>query len=119
MKKILLGIELIMGRGLTAFVHPGSWLYTKYNQESFVGRASKVEEILSILMVRDWSPAVWDLQTRSIYSLILKVYITLAMEESQEYQLAIFRVCEKIFQTNPVNQLMDAGWHFYRDNPRD
>lgn len=105
------------GAWFNSICYLGSWLYTKYNQESFVGRASKVEEILSILMVRDWSPAVWDLQTRSIYSLILKVYITLAMEESQEYQLAIFRVCEKIFQTNPVNQLMDAGWYFYRDNP--
>ena len=43
-------------------------------------------------------------------------YIILASQENEAYRLLISNVCEKLFESNPINQVMDAGWYFYRDN---
>jgi len=94
----------------------GYWLYAKHNQQSFVERPSEIERNISLLIIKDWFPKVLDLQTRNIYSLILKAYIILASQENEAYKSAVSSVCEKIFQNNPINQVMDAGWYFYRDN---
>ena len=94
----------------------GYWLYAKHNGRSFAQFPSEIERNLSLLIVKDWFPNVLSLQTRNIYSLVLKAYIILASQESEAYQLAVSRVCEKIFENNPTNQVMDAGWYFYRNN---
>lgn len=67
-------------------------------------------------MIKEWFPRVTDLQIRNISSLILKAYIILATQESEAYKSAISNICEKIFENNPIHQVMDAGWYFYRDN---
>lgn len=94
----------------------GYWLYANHNGQSFSERPSEIERNLSMLIIKEWSPKVFDLQTRNIYSLILKAYIILASQENELYKSAVSSVCEKIFENNPIHQVMDAGWYFYRDN---
>jgi len=93
----------------------GYWLYAKHNKQLFSELPSQIEGILSLLLIRDW-PRIFDLQTRNVYSLILKAYINLASQENEVYKSVVSRICEQIFEKNPVNQVMDAGWYFYRDN---
>ena len=94
----------------------GYWLYAKYNGQKFAEHLYEMERILSLVMIKDWVPRVTDLQIINISSLILKAYIILAKQESEAYKSAISNICEKIFESNPINQVMDAGWYFYRDN---
>lgn len=94
----------------------GYWLYARHNGQSFHQLPSEMEKNLSLLMIKEWFPKVSDLQARNIYSLILKAYIILASQENEAYRLLISNVCEKLFESNPINQVMDAGWYFYRDN---
>ncbi len=94
----------------------GYWLYAKYNKQSFAYHPREMERILSLVLVKDWFPQVLDQQTRNISSLILKAYIILATQENEEYKLVISNICERIFDSNPIYQVMDAGWYFYRNN---
>lgn len=94
----------------------GYWLCAKHNGQSFSELPSEMERNLSMLIIKDWFPKVYDLQTRNIYSLILKAYIILASQENEVYKSAVSSVCEKLFKNNPIHQVMDAGWYFYRDN---
>lgn len=94
----------------------GYWLYAKHNGQDFTELPSEVERDLSLLLIKNWFPKVLDLQTRNIYSLVLKAYIILASQENETYKSAISSVCEKIFENNPIHQVMDAGWYFYRNN---
>jgi len=94
----------------------GSWLFAKHNEQSFAELSSEMESILSLVIIKDWFPQVIDLQTKNISSLILKAYIILASQENETYKSTISRICESVFEANPVNQVMDAGWYFYRNN---
>lgn len=94
----------------------GYWLSAKHNGRSFSEFPSKMERNLSMLIIKDWFPKVYDIQTRNIYSLILKAYIILASQENEVYKSAVSSVCENLFKNNPIHQVMDAGWYFYRDN---
>lgn len=94
----------------------GYWLYAKHNGQDFTELPSEMERDLSLLLIKNWFPKVLDLQTRNIYSLVLKAYIILASQENETYKSAISSVCEKIFENNPIHQVMDAGWYFYRNN---
>lgn len=94
----------------------GYWLYAKHNGQSFSELPSEIERNLSLLIIKDWFPKVYDLQTRNIYSLILKAYIILASQENEAYKSAVSSVCEELFKNNPIHQVMDGGWYFYRDN---
>ncbi len=95
-----------------------SWILVacKHNGQKFAEHLYEMERILSLVMIKDWIPRVTDLQIRNISSLILKAYIILATQESEAYKSAISNICEKIFENNPIHQVMDAGWYFYRDN---
>ena len=94
----------------------GYWLYAKYNGQNFAESPSDMGRNLSLLIIKDWGLKALDLQTRNIYSLVLRAYIILASQENETYKSAISNVCEKIFKDNPVHQVMDAGWYFYRNN---
>ena len=94
----------------------GYWLHAKHNGQKFAEHLCEMERILSLVMIKEWFPRVTDLQIRNISSLILKAYIILATQESEAYKSAISNICEKIFENNPIHQVMDAGWYFYRDN---
>ena len=104
------------GLWFNSLCYLGYWLYAKHNKQSFLELPSEIEKILSLLIIKDWFPKVLDLQTRNIYSLILKAYIIMASQETEAYKSAVSNVCEKIFASNPVHQVMDAGWYFYREN---
>ena len=104
------------GLWFNSLCYLGYWLYAKHNKQSFVELPSEIERILSLLLIKDWFPKVLDSQTRNIYSLILKAYIIMASQETEAYKSAVSNVCEKIFANNPVHQVMDAGWYFYREN---
>lgn len=94
----------------------GYWLYVKHNGQDFAELPREMERNLSLLIIKDWFPKVLDLQTMNIYSFVLKAYIILASQENEAYKSAISSVCEKIFENNPIHQVMDAGWYFYRNN---
>ena len=94
----------------------GYWLYAKHNNQNFAELPSEMERILSLVLIKNWFPQVLDLQTRNISSLLLKAYIILATQENEAYKSAVSSVCEKLFENNPINQVMDAGWYFYRNN---
>lgn len=104
------------GLWFNSLCYLGYWLYAKHNEQSFAELPSEIERSLSLLIIKDWFPKVLDLQTRNIYSIILKAYIILASQENEAYKSAVSNVCEKIFENNPIHQVMDAGWYFYRDN---
>lgn len=104
------------GAWFSCVCYIGYWLYTKHNEQKFLEPPSAMERILSLVIIKNWFPQVVDLQTRNISSLILKAYIILASQENETYRSSISKICENIFETNPVNQVMDAGWYFYRDN---
>ena len=94
----------------------GYWLHAKYNGQKFAEHLCEMKRLLSLVMIKDWFPRVIDLQIRNISSLVLKAYIVLATQESEEYKSAISGICEQIFENNPVHQVMDAGWFFYRND---
>lgn len=104
------------GAWFNCLCYIGYWLYAKHNEQKFSELSIVMERILSLVIIKDWFPQVSDIQTRNIYSLILKVYIILSTQENESYKLSISKICEKVFEKNPVNQVMDAGWYFYRDN---
>lgn len=94
----------------------GYWMYAKNNKQKFLEHPGEMERILSLVIIKDWFPQVIDLQTKNIFSLILKAYIILASQENEIYKLSISKICNKVFEKNPINQVMDAGWYFYRNN---
>lgn len=108
--------RIYYGVWFNSLCYLGNWLYAKHNKQSFAGLPIEMERNLSSLIIKKWSPNIFNSQTRNIYSLILKAYIILASQENEAYKSAISNVCEKIFDKNPTNQVMDAGWYFYRDN---
>lgn len=104
------------GAWFNCFCYLGRWLYAKYKSQKFTELPSEMKNILSLAVIKDWALNVSDVQIRNILSLFLKAYIILARQESEAYRLTISDVCEKIFENNPVNQVIDAGWYFYKDN---
>lgn len=104
------------GLWFNSLCYLGYWLFAKHNKQSFAELPNEIERILSLLIIKDWFPKVLDSQTRNIYSLLLKAYIILASQETDVYKSAVSNVCEKIFADNPIHQVMDAGWYFYKDN---
>ncbi len=104
------------GAWFNCLCYIGFWLYAKHKEQKFSELPSEMERILTLVIIKDWFPQVSDLQTKNIFSLILKAFIILASQENDTYKLSISKICNQIFKENPVNQVMDAGWYFYREN---
>ena len=51
-------------------------------------------------------------------SYILKTYIALSRNESDMFKDTVDDICETAFSTNPVNQLLDAGMFYNRNDEK-
>lgn len=96
----------------------GKWLRARHAGVEFLENIAEMKQIMGALFIKQWKPNDRDFETINLRSLILKAFIILSREESVLFREAVDDVCEIVFSTNPVNQLLDAGVFYYQNDKK-
>lgn len=96
----------------------GKWLYARHAGVKFLENASEMKLLMNALFVKHWNPNDRDFETFRLRPFILKAYIMLSINESAVLKNTVDDICEIVFSTNPVNQLLDAGIFYYRNDKK-
>ena len=99
-----------------AVAYLGKWLKSKNKKKQLLESIDDLKLIIANLYCKNWNPNDRDFETSFIRAFILKAYILLSEEESVQFQDAQRDSYERVFEDNPVNQLLDAGMLYYRKN---
>lgn len=94
----------------------GKWLKSQNENNQFNDSVDDLCNILQNLYCKYWMPNDRDFETPSLSAYILKAYITLSEKENLEFRNSISPHFEQIFKDFPVNQLLDPGILFYKNN---
>ena len=96
----------------------GKWSYALQNKIEFCESKSDIALLMKALFLKKWSINDKDFETMDLMPYILKAYIDLA-KKYDTYQSVIENICLKVFESNPANQILDAGAYYYQnDVPR-
>ncbi len=96
----------------------GKWLYARHTGAKFLENAEEMKQLMSALLIKRWKPNDRDFETLYLSPFILKAYIILSRDESTALKGVIDSICEIVFSTNPVNQLLDTGIFYYRNDKK-
>ena len=99
-----------------AVTYLGKWLKARNEKKELLESIDDLNHIIVNLYCKKWNPNETDFETISLRAYILKAYILLSEEGSLQIQSAIMDSLERVFEQNPVNQLLDPGMLFYRKN---
>lgn len=94
----------------------GKWLSAKHAGKKFLENVVEMKQLMTALLIKHWNPNDRDFETIYLRPFILKAYIALSRNEAEEFKDTVDDICETVFSTNPVNQLLDAGIFYYRNN---
>lgn len=75
-----------------------------------------MQQLLTALLIKHWKPNDSDFETPHLRPFILKAYIILSRNESAAFKDIVDVICETVFSENPVNQLLDTGIFYYRND---
>lgn len=96
----------------------GRLLYeARAGEESSIDN-NDLERMQRTLFLKEWRFSDADFFVKRVYSIILKAFVKYSKIVQGELESSINKVCEEIFREYPVNQLLDAGWYFYKDYPQ-
>jgi len=95
----------------------GKWLKSRNTNVAFFESVTSLGQIIDSLFLKKWNSSDIDFEISFLKAYVLKGYIILLRKENQHYQEVINPIIERVFHSNPVNQMMDPGMMFYRDNP--
>lgn len=96
----------------------GKWLSAKHAGMKFFENVAEMKQLMTALFLKHWNPNDRDFETIKLRSFILKTYIALSRNESDMFKDTVDDICETAFSTNPVNQLLDAGMFYYRNDEK-
>lgn len=94
----------------------GKWLYARHKGVQFLENTTEMQQLLTALLIKHWQPNDRDFETLNLRPFILKAYIILSRNESAAFKDIVDEICEIVFSTNPVNQLLDTGIFYYRND---
>jgi len=94
----------------------GKWLCAKHTGKEFMENVADLKQLMTALFIKNWRPNDRDFETIDLRSYIMKAYIILSRNESYLFRDVVDGICETVFSTNPVNQLLDAGIFYYQNN---
>ncbi|MCR8969792.1 hypothetical protein [Facklamia sp. 7083-14-GEN3] len=100
-----------------AVTYLGKWLKSKSKKTEINESVNDLMSIVVNLYCKSWNPSEIDFKTFDLRGYILKAYAILSEDENTQFQDAIRNSFEKVFEYNPVNQLLDPGMLYYRHNP--
>ena len=94
----------------------GKWLSQYENGEPLFLIANDFNQLMQSLFVKKWSHNVGDYEISKLRAHLLKAYIFLSKTAEKQIRDVVDRVCQQVFENNPVNYLLDAGFYFYSGN---
>lgn len=96
----------------------GKWLSAKHSGKKLLENPKDLEQLLKALFIRVWHPNERDFETLNLRPYILKTFISLSRDEEPEYKNVVDKICEEVFATHPVNQLLEAGVFYYQNDKK-
>ena len=78
--------------------------------------AADLKQLMTALFIKEWKPNDRDFETIGLRPYIMKAYIILSRCESHIFRKIVDDICETVFLTNPVNQLLEAGIFYYQND---
>lgn len=100
-----------------AVTYLAKWIKAKNEKKYFYESKEDLKFIIENLFCKYWNPNERDFETLHLRAHLLKAFIILSEKENDQFQNAIKESFEKVFAKNPVNQLLDPGMLYYRNNP--
>ncbi len=94
----------------------GKWLKARNEKKLFCESFDDLKQIIRNLYCKKWKHSETDFEIFYLRAYILKAYIMLVEKEDEHSKLAVECELENVFKDNPVNQLMDPGMFFFRNN---
>lgn len=94
----------------------GKWLKARNENKHFYESVDDLMQIIRNLYCKRWKHSETDFETFYLRAYILKAYILLVEKENERFRRAVERELENVFIENPVNQLMDPGMLFFKNN---
>lgn len=99
-----------------AVAYLGKWLKAKNNKKQLLEPMNNLKHIIDNLYCKKWNMNEINFDTLYLRAHILKAYIILLEDENIQFQSTIKDSLERVFKDNPVNQLLDPGMLYYRNN---
>lgn len=96
----------------------GKWLSATHAEVKFLENAVELKQLMTGLFIKNWKPNERDFETYNLRTFILKAYILLSRNVSDEFKSTVDEMCKIIFSANPVNQLLEAGIFYYQDDKK-
>ena len=94
----------------------GKWLCAKHTGTELLENAADLKQLMTALFIKKWKPNDRDFETIGLRPYIMKAYIILSRCESHIFRKIVDNICETVFSTNPVNQLLEAGIFYYQND---
>ena len=94
----------------------GKWLCAKHAGTEFLENVADLKQLMTALFIKIWKPNDRDFETIGLRPYIIKAYIILSRCESHIFRKVVDDICETVFSTNPVNQLLEAGIFYYQND---
>ena len=94
----------------------GKWLSHYENGEPLFIGVNDFNQLTQSLFVKKWSHNVGDYEISKLRAHLLKAYIFLSKTAEQKVRDVVDKLCQQVFENNPVNSLLDAGFYFYSGN---
>ncbi len=94
----------------------GKWLSQYENGEPLFLIANDFNQLIQSLFVKKWNHNVSVFEITKLRAHLLKAYIFLSRKAKKQIRDVVDSVCQQVFENNPVNYLLDAGFYFYSGN---
>ncbi|BBF42414.1 hypothetical protein lbkm_1096 [Lachnospiraceae bacterium KM106-2] len=94
----------------------GKWIYFNQVKKIFFESIAEFKLLLEALFLKEWPVNVLDNEVAELKPYILKAYIDLSYSGDDKYKQIVDKICMKIFDKHPVNQMLEAGAYYYRND---
>ena len=94
----------------------GKWLSCYQKGDILLTGTKELNQLLQALFLKKWHMSVGDYEINKLRVHLLKAYIFLSKTANDQIRNIVDSVCKKVFENNPVNSLLDAGFYFYSGN---
>ena len=94
----------------------GKWLKANNTEEPFRESIPELKQLLTSLCINQWNYNEAVPEYYNLRAYLLKGFIILSRNSEEPLRNTVDELCEEIFENNPVNQLIDPGFYYYRNN---
>lgn len=96
----------------------GKWLSAKHTRKKFFENATEMKQLMTALLIKRWHPNDRIYEVVELTPFILRAYIVLSRNDNKEFKDVVDNICETIFSTNRVDQLLDVGIFYYLNDTK-